>query len=312
MDELPDNPLVSVILCTYSPDMYDHFLDAANSVLEQSYGNVEFVIVIDGNPAVAERVESDYGDYEDVRILNKETNSGLLVCRNEGAELAAGDIVAFIDDDAVADVDWLSELVDTFRTCDALAAGGRMTPEWVAGKPEFLPEEFYWIIGVTHRGFPDTPTEVRNTFGSNLAFRRDIFLALDGFNPDIGGRQGEKNLQGGETELCSRLRSEYGHGVMYNPEAMVAHKVFAYRTNLRWQLNRAFWQGYSKRAMESLISGAGGVESEYSRKLLFEFIPDRLAQLIKRPSLKSVAQLATLTLLTGTVGAGYLYGVVKW
>jgi len=87
-----------------------------------------------------------------------------------------------------------------------------MTPAWVAGKPSFLPEEFYWLIGVTHRGFADGPGEVRNTFGSNISFRADVFAELGGFDVDIGGRKGDKNLQGGETELCARMREAYGQG----------------------------------------------------------------------------------------------------
>jgi hypothetical protein len=51
-------------------------------------------------------------------------NLGLLASRNRGAQLATGDVVPFIDEDAIA-------------------AGGRMTPERVAGEPSFLPEELY-------------------------------------------------------------------------------------------------------------------------------------------------------------------------
>lgn len=312
MASIPENPRVSVILCTYAPDMYDHFQDAADSIFEQTYANIELVIVVDGSDSVADRVESDFGEDEAVTVHCMESNSGLLVCRNKGVELATGDIVAFIDDDAVADEDWIDELVTTFHNTEALAAGGRMIPSWIAGKPDALPEEFYWVVGVTHRGFPDEPAEVRNTFGSNLAFKRDIFLELGGFNTDIGGRQGDKNLQGGETELCSRLRAAYGQGVMYNPQAIVAHKVFEYRTQLAWQVNRAFWQGYSKRVMQSLVTDAGWEESAYSRKILFEFVPERLTDLVNDPSVTSVKQLVTLGLLTGAVGAGYLYGTLTW
>jgi len=125
--------------------------------------------------------------------------------------------VAFIDDDAVADERWIERLIRAHKDEEAIAAGGRMTPLWVAGKPSFLPEEFYWLVGVTHRGFAEGPGEVRNTFGSNISFRADVFEALDGFDTDIGGRKGDRNLQGGETELCARLHAQYGRGVWYEP-----------------------------------------------------------------------------------------------
>lgn len=312
MSELPESPAVSVILCTYALEMFEHFQDAADSVLEQTYSNVELVVVVDGNHEVFERVHSEYGDQESVVIREMPVNKGLLVSRNKGVEIASGDIVAFIDDDAVADKHWISELVGMYDETDAMAAGGRMVPMWVGGKPDFLPAEFYWLVGVTHRGFPEQPTEVRNTFGSNLSLRREVFRSLGGFDTEIGGRKGDENLQGGETELCARLQAEYGEGVMYNPDAIVAHKVFEYRTRLRWQLNRAFWQGYSKRAMQTMVDRSGGEESQFFKRLLFDFVPSRIVGLLTRPSFQSVKQLLTLAVLTGTVGAGYLYGFAKW
>ena len=187
-----------------------------------------------------------------------------------------------------------------------------MTPIWIAGKPEFLPEEFYWLVGVTHRGFAEPGEEVRNTFGSNISFRTEVLRELGGFATEVG-RQGEKNLQAHETELCARMREEYGRGVVYNPDAEVGHKVFEWRTDKRWLLERSFWQGYSKRAMESLVSEESSAEeSEFLRQLLTEFVPQRVKSLVDGPSLTKAKQLVALLGLTGTVGVGYLYGLAKW
>jgi Glycosyltransferases involved in cell wall biogenesis len=143
---------VSVVLCTYTLDMYEHFREAADSVLDQTHDDVELVVVVDGTPEVYEQVVDDYGDRENAVIECNDENVGLLASRNRGAELATGDVVAFIDDDAIADEEWVERLVRAYEEEDAIAAGGKMTPEWVAGKPSFLPEEFYWLIGVTHEG----------------------------------------------------------------------------------------------------------------------------------------------------------------
>jgi hypothetical protein len=186
-----------------------------------------------------------------------------------------------------------------------------MTAMWVAGRPVFLPEEFYWLVGVTHRGFPETPAEVRNTFGSNLSFRRDVFLKLGGFDVDMGGRKGERSLQGGETELAARFRMRFDQGVFYVPDAVVAHKVFDYRTQPRWLLNRAFWQGYSKRVMAVKQPQTGAEERAFLSRLFFEFVPARLWRLVSEQSLVGLQQFIWLFLLTGAVGIGYLYGVVR-
>ncbi|MBX0323114.1 glycosyltransferase [Halomicroarcula sp. F13] len=309
---------VSVVLCTHTMERYDDCRAAAESVLRQSYDSVELVLVSDGDEAVYERYEADFGDRDDVLTYCNDENVGLLESRNNGAELATGDVVAFVDDDAVADEQWIAKLVAAYEADeDRLAVGGRMVPAWVAGKPAFLPEEFYWLVGVTNRGFgpdgdPDEAGEVRNTFGSNISFRRDVFLELGGFEDDIGGRQGEKNLQGGETELCARLQSEYGTGVYYVPDALVAHKIFDYRTDPGWLVDRAFWQGYSKRGMEVFVPESTGAESDFLRDLLFSFVPDRVGRLVRSPSVAGLLQLVFLFVLTGAVAAGYGYGVVVW
>jgi len=303
---------VSVVLCTYTLDMYEHFREAADSVLDQTHDDVELVVIVDGTPEVYEQVVDDYGDRENAVIECNDENVGLLASRNRGAELATGDVVAFIDDDAIADEEWVERLVRAYEEEDAIAAGGKMTPEWVAGKPSFLPEEFYWLIGVTHRGFADGPGEVRNTFGSNISFRADVFEVLGGFDVDIGGRKGDKNLQGGETELCARMREEYGGGVWYDPEAEVAHKVFEYRTEFRWLVDRAFWQGYSKRAMESFVEDEGGEEGAFLKYILTNTTPRRVKRLVSREPLTEIQRFVMVYLLTGLVGFGYLYGTLTY
>ncbi|WP_049914446.1 glucosyl-dolichyl phosphate glucuronosyltransferase [Haloterrigena salina] len=291
---------VSVVLSTYDMDAYDDFDDAATSVLEQTYDDVELVIVVDGTEAVYERARDDYGDRDDIVVHCNEENRGLLASRNRGAELANGDET------------WIESLVEAYESEHAIAAGGKMTPRWVAGRPDFLPDEFYWLVGVTHRGFADGEGEVRNTFGSNISFRRDVFLELGGFDPDIGGQKGDKNLQGGETELCARMQRKYGRGVWYVPDAEVEHKVFEYRTKPTWLFERAFWQGYSKRAMETLVPDSSDEESEYLGRLLLEFAPDRARSLAADPDLGRASRFLALFTFTAAVGFGYLYGLVRY
>jgi glycosyltransferase involved in cell wall biosynthesis len=303
---------VSVVVCEHTMDRYDDVQEAADSVRSQHYDDVELVLVSDGNERVCERFREDYGTMDDVVVHCNEENVGLLESRNNGADVATGDVVAFLDDDAIADPDWVTELVGVYQDRDVLAVGGKMTPIWVAGKPEFLPEEFYWLVGVTHRGFADGPGYVRNTFGSNISFKRDVFLELDGFDTEIGGRKGDKNLQGGETELCARLADRYGENVWYNPDAEVGHKVFEYRTGFVWTIDRAFWQGYSKRAMEVLLPDSGGEESAFLTRLLTRSVPDRTKGIVLEPSVARLEQFVMLFVFTLVVGVGYLYGTIKW
>lgn len=305
---------VSVVLCTYDPDLFEVFRDAANSVLSQTYEPVELVIVVDGSDELAERARTEYGARENVIIHCNETNEGLTTSRNTGASLATGEIVAFIDDDAIAEPEWIANLVSAYNRENALAVGGKMTPNWVAGKPEFLPPEFYWLIGVTHRGFAEGPGEVRNTFGSNISFNREVFLELGGFEESIGMVEGGRQNQAGETELCERLRREYRTGVFYTPEARVAHCVFDYRTRPGWLFKRAFWQGHSKRLMDDLTDDEtepADVETEFLGYLIGESIPMRLKRLCTSRNRTAAIQLSMLIALTAIVGMGYLFATVE-
>ncbi len=321
---------VSVVICSHTSDRYESLISAIESVLSQSYEDRSVVVIVDGNPTLKSQLDGAVGSNDDVLVHLQEENSGLLASRNRGASLADGDIVAFLDDDAVAHTDWLAELIDCYTGATAepsatdgipseweypLAVGGRMCPRWVAGKPEWLPSEFYWLIGVTHRGFPEGPGDVRNTPGSNLSFRKPVFEALGGFDTEIGGRTGDKQLQGGETELCVRLRNAFHTGVYYTPDARVDHRIFAYRTSPWWLVKRAFWQGYSKRGMAVLgpddRSGTAE-EGAFLKQLCTQFVPSRLRTLVRSPSVTALAQLCLLCLLTIAVGSGYAYGVFAW
>ncbi len=296
--------LVSVVVCTYSPDMIDHLIECVESLKNQTYDNIEIICVVDGNKNYYRELK----DKIDVKLYINEKNVGLLKSRNRGAKLARGEVVAFIDDDAVADRRWVEELVRMYKERNAIAAGGKLLPMWLVKEPIWFPEEFYWMIGATYLGYPDKIVEVRNTFGSNLSFRRDIFLELGGFDVKMGGIKGKKMLQGGETELCDRMRKKYGRGVMYNPNAIVYHKVFERRTKLNFLIKRSFWQGYSKAVMERL--GSSTVEEkDFLRFLLKERLPTRLSKAI-RGSKKDALRLLAVVTFTFFAGMGYCYGKI--
>jgi len=298
--------LVSVIVCTYSPKMMNHCLDCIESILNQTYDDVEIVCVVDGNRKYYEDLKKVIRN--DVRLFVNERNLGLLESRNRGVKLANGDVVAFIDDDAVADKRWVEELVRMYEEHDALAAGGKMKPMWLVKKPKWFPEEFYWLIGVTYAGFPERVCEVRNTFGSNLSFRRDVFIELGGFNVAMGGIKGKRMLQGGETDLCMRLYKKYGRMVVYNPNAVVYHKIFERRTKISFLIKRAFWQGYSKAVMKRL---GGDIREErgYLNYLLLESVPRRIINAIRgNESAVNLAKVGISLILTASVGFGYCLG----
>ena len=137
--------LMSIILCMHRSDRYEDFEEALNSLYAQNYNNLEIIVVVDGNRELYDRiVESGIVDADKVKgkvkVILNEKNLGLSESRNKGIKEAKGDVIAFFDDDAVADKNWIKELVRMYEEKEAIAAGGKILPEWEAKKPKFLPE----------------------------------------------------------------------------------------------------------------------------------------------------------------------------
>ena len=300
---------VSVVVCTYAMERYDAFSEAVESVLAQTYEPLEVVLIVDGNPDVYDRVQEDFGGIENVLTHCNDENRGISYSRTKGAELASGDVVAMIDDDAVAREDWIERLVAVYEDTDAVAVGGDVRPDWQTDRPDFFPAEFYWLVGCVEPGFAADGEEIRNGYGSNISFRRDVFLDAGGYDTHTG-RRGDKHIQAHEAPVCIRIRELTGQGVIYTDDAVVDHKLFDYRGDFGWLVFRSFWQGYSKRVMDLLYPDEDGDEADFLRFLLLDRVPRRVEGLVTKPSVAAVLQILAILVFTGAVGLGYLYALL--
>ena len=296
-------PVISVVITTYDEERYDDFSECVHSVLAQTYDRFEVVIVTETTHA-RERVEDDFAGHERVTHIHSRQSLNLAAARNLGADHAEGDVYAFIDDDAVASEQWLDTLADAYIHENVAAAGGLLAPDWPDAEPEILPAEFHWLVGVTHRGFPETAARVRNTFGANISFRADVFDALGQFNAGLGKNHGQ-NLQAEETELCARIYDTYGEQLYYHPDARVDHKVYQFQLHWRWLLNRAYWQGYSKALMEESVPGSTSTERAFLTELFKQRLPDYAKQAYTERSLRPLISAGVALTLTAAVGAGF-------
>lgn len=306
--------LVSVVVCTYSEERYDIFSECVESILGQTYEPIELVIIVDGNDTVFERVTRDFGDVDDLVanliIYNNDQNRGISYSRTKGAELGGGEIVAFIDDDGVAEPDWIEEHIAMYEATSAIAVAGEVAPDWIHGAPKFFPEEFYWLVGCTEPGFAEHGAEIRNGYGSNVSYQREKFLEIGGYDANTG-RKGDRHIQAHEAPAGIRLQRHFGKGVIYTADSVVNHRLFHYRGRFKWLVFRSFWQGFSKRVMEVLYPGAQGNERQYLKDIFFDRVPTRIGALFRSPSGAQIQQLITIFVFTGAVGLGYLYGLTR-
>jgi GT2 family glycosyltransferase len=308
--------LVSIVVCTHSLDNFQNLMDAVDSLLNQSHKEMEIIIVVDGNEELYQRLMEDYALQDKIEVVALKENVGLSAARNAGIRAARGDAIAFFDDDAVAEKKWVQNLVDIYQNLDASAVGGKILPIWLSPPPDYFPDEVGWLVGITQAGFAEEKvTEVRNTFGSNLSFRREVFEEVGLFSEKIGfAKRGTSIIQTAETELAWRMRNKLGKGVIYNPEAIVYHKIPPSKTRVKLLLRRSFYQGYSKALLKrrSPSPGVLTTEQSYLKDLLFKYIPRRLKGIFSLShSVMELKKLSFLVAVILSVGLGFVWGYVK-
>jgi glycosyltransferase involved in cell wall biosynthesis len=98
---------VSVIICTYASERWDDLTASVDSVRHQSVSPYEIIVVVDHNSAMFAKVRRSLCAGIVIENSGEKGTSG---ARNAGLKIAKGRMIAFLDDDAVADPNWLERL----------------------------------------------------------------------------------------------------------------------------------------------------------------------------------------------------------
>jgi GT2 family glycosyltransferase len=208
---------VSIVVC--SRERPDLLLRCLNGIAQLDYDPFEVIVVACPAGIAALKRFSAKAQLKTVTF----DQANLSMARNLGIAEAAGEIVAFIDDDAVPEPLWLRHLIAPFETEEGLAATGG----YVIGRNGI---SFQWKgRSVDERGIAtaldisDTQTTVLQpaegraikTEGTNMAVRRDILAEMGGFDPAY-------RYFLDETDLNLRL-ARAGHATAIAPLAQVQH-----------------------------------------------------------------------------------------
>ncbi|MBD2361309.1 glycosyltransferase family 2 protein [Anabaena minutissima FACHB-250] len=252
------NMQISAVICTHNRDNY---LGAAiDSLLGQDFaGEFEVIVVDNGSSDRTREVTEERASNPRLKYVFEPT-LGLSVARNTGAKEAKSEILAYLDDDAVASVGWLQVLYDAYQHNSQLAiAGGKVTLLWPPNiePPSWLSAGLAGNLGAYDLG--DSVVYIEKSGltprGLNYSIRRQFLEKIGGFDPQLG-RVG-KNLLSNEELLMTELALKQGWQVAYLPTALVAHNVAPERINRAWFLNRGWWQGISECYREQLAGKAG-------------------------------------------------------
>jgi hypothetical protein len=247
----------SVIICVHTMDRWPDICEAVRSVQAQDAPADEIVLVVDHNRDLFERCKHEF---HDVEVIENHETKGLSGARNSGVAASISDIVAFLDDDAVADPAWLKAMAPLFEDPFVTGVGASASARWLGARPPWFPDEFLWVVGCAYRGL-ETGI-VRNGLGCAMALRRSTFERVGGFDARLGRNGSKLPISCEETEFSLRAaRADPRAKFVYAADIIVAHKVPPERLTFRYFVLRCFAEGVSK-ARVARFAGATSLATE--------------------------------------------------
>lgn len=229
-------PTASVAVITYErPDFVARCLD---HLLVQTQPPLE-IIVIDSsaNDDTSRLVKERYPTVT-YRICSAGSGA-MATARNISYRMSSGDVLAFIDDDAYAEPDWLEQLLPHFDDPTVGGVGGRQ----IRHQPGELVEGIDAIGQLRPDGTltgnfaadPGRTVAVDHLLGANMSFRRTVLDQIGGIHDGYGGTCVRE-----ETDLCLRV-AHAGFRLVYTPDAVVEHVAAPYAKGQRFDLRYAYW-----------------------------------------------------------------------
>ncbi|HZU12932.1 MAG TPA: glycosyltransferase family A protein [Chloroflexota bacterium] len=273
-------PSASIIIATRDrPEVLRRCLD---SLLQQEYRNFE-IIVVDNSPGTATTqnlLQEVFAGEARVRYV-REDKPGLSFSRNRGTAAAHGEILAFTDDDVIADREWLARLVTAFvGDPDVACVTGLVLPLELETAAQVWFEEF----GGFGKGFNPRKFDLGANrppgklfpyaagmlgSGNNMAFRAHILRSVGGFDPALGAGA----LVGGEDlDIFFRLVMA-GYTIAYEPAALVHHQHRRDYASLLRQLSDGGVAGYLTKHLLSKPSALPSLAVQVPAGLAYALLP---------------------------------------
>jgi GT2 family glycosyltransferase len=297
---------ISVVICAYDLERWKELAAAVQSCRRQTLVPDQVIVVVDHNEELHQKALLEF---DEVVVLANRSGKGLSGARNTGVGSATGEVIAFLDDDACAEADWLEHLTTPLGDPSIAGVGGWIVPEWDTAPPAWFPEAFYWVIGCSFSDLPPTNARLRNPFGANMAIRRRVFTQVGGFSSGLG-RIGKVPLGCEETELCIRYTASYpDERFVMVREAVVHHRVPASRLTWHYFWTRCWAEGISKAAVTSLVGSASGLARErgYALRTLPRAVMRSMRMLPRHPR-SALAQILAVVAGTSCAAAGLVWG----
>lgn len=318
-------PSVSVVIPAFTLDRWALLERATGSAQRQTHPPVEVIVCVDrnrelldccrrrwppndnGNPPV--RVLSNVSDDGDARAAEVHRRAhgshrrfGAGWARNTAAAAAAGDIIAFLDDDAEAADDWLEHLVEPYSNPTVLAVGGAPLPHYETSRPPWFPHGFDWVFGCAYDGLPVTTAPLRHLIGANMSVRRSALHRVGGF----------QSVDFDDLDMCMRLEQLLPQSVWYQPSAVVRHYVPATRVAWRYFYRRCYVVNREKVLAFKGMGRAANLAAE--RAFVIKVLASSVVREARSPDPAhwSLARIAAMLVGLATSAAGHVAGLIRY
>lgn len=244
--------MISIIVPTVNNSKFLSI--ALNSVLTQSYDEAGYEVIVVDNGSTDDTKEIILKAQESYQNKNiqfiYDSVPGQLTGRHRGANEAKGDILVFIDDDIIADKNWLAVIAETFKDTSIMLVGGKSLPNYEIDPPYWL--EWFWVhlpygkflASLSLLDFGDEVREIDPNYvwGLNFSIRKSALFDLGGFHPDVIPKEYQHFQGDGESGLTIKAK-ERCYKAIYQPKALVYHQVPKSRMTFEYFDKRYYYQG---------------------------------------------------------------------
>ena len=261
--------MISVVVCTYKRVDFLVKCLAALAGQDFSKNDYEIVIVNNNSPDNTDEVCRDFIKSNPSLHIQYyiETQQGLSYARNRGISLSKGEIIIFLDDDAIARPDYLQKMNTFFESYpQAVACGGRIYPLFESKRPKWMSKYLLSLTSSIDMGDEvKTFSHKKYPIGANMAFRKFVFEKFGMFDVNLG-RRGD-NLEGAEEKAIFYNLYRDKMPAYYVPDAIVDHAVPEKRLTYDFFKRQAQGIGYSERIRAKSIS-----KKEYAKSVCRELV----------------------------------------
>lgn len=274
--------MITICICTYNRS--DYLFKALDGLVELLCPEgIEWeVLVIDNNSNDStKKVAEEFRAKLPIRYIF-EKQQGLSYARNRAIKECKGDVLFYLDDDAVAQPDWLTSMFRAILNFpEAGFFGGRSLPKWDKGKPTWLREPgmplIAGVIGYYDHG-EHTRMYIENEplpVGLNFGLRRNLFEDLEPFRSDLGV-VGSVPGRGEEIEYLERAVAKSYKGV-YVGDALCYHHVSSKKMTLGYMYRLGIQKGIAEFRVEgnNAAQGSAAAEILYGIKGVWQLLKGR-------------------------------------